>query len=44
MSELGEIWKFFGIHFYLVLINVSINFFDQLVIVTCDTDMEGLAL
>ena len=32
----------FGTHFYSILIIVSMNLFDQLVIVTCDPIMKGL--
>ena len=34
-------WKYFWNPFYSVLIIVSMNLFDQLVIVTCDPIMEG---
>ena len=35
--------NFFGIHFSSVLIAISMNLFDQLVIVFCDTDLKGEA-
>ena len=38
----GDFLEF--IFFYSVLIAISMNFSDQLVIVTCDSEMEGLAL
>ena len=37
----NEIWKFSGICFTSVLIKISMNLFDQLVIVIDDPDMEG---
>ena len=33
----------YGTYFYLVLIIVSMNLFNQLVIVACDSVMEGQA-
>ena len=39
--NLSGIWKYFWNPFYSVLITVSMNLFDQLVIVTCDSIMEG---
>ena len=32
---------FLGIHLSLVLITISMNLFDQLVIVICDPDLKG---
>ena len=42
--KLSKIWKFSKIHFYSILITVSMNFSNQLVMVTYDSDMEGLVL
>ena len=36
--------NFLGFIFYSVLIIVTMNLSDQLVIVTCDSEMEDLAL
>ena len=33
--------NFSGIHFSSVLITISMNLFDQLVIVICDLDLKG---
>ena len=33
--------NFSGIHFFLVLITISMNLFDQLVIVSCDPNLKG---
>ena len=39
-----EFGNFSGIHFFfLVLITISMNLFDQLVIVICDPDLRGSA-
>ena len=41
MSELKGDWNYLWKPFYLVLITVSMNLFDQLVIVVCDPVIEG---
>ena len=33
--------NFSGIHFFLVLITISMNLFDQLVIVSCDPNLKA---
>ena len=44
MSELKrKIGNIYGKPYYSVLITVSMNLFDQLVIITCDPVMEGKA-
>ena len=35
------IWEFSGIHLSSILITISMNLSDQLVIVICDPDLNG---
>ena len=41
--NLNEIWEFLWNSFFSVLITISMNLLDQLVIVICDPDLRGLA-
>ena len=41
--NLNEIWEFLWNLLFSVLITISMNLLDQLVIVICDPDLRGLA-